>query len=320
MHVLTPNSLRTNSLTLEGPAGQPHRARARVRRRIVQAVAAVMAAAMTLAVPGTANADVLVDVRCDLNPAAPECTVSVSDSSRGHTRKGHAAGGGPLICQFAGRVVDCVNGFGWLGAGGCYYGKDPGGFLPAQEWTRQCLDPATGDVHDAGVALLLTPPSALAAMIRRAVSDLRIPAPELAASPVLTAPQVVHVPVWWWLRPGVWHPRTATATLPGISVTAVATPRQVTWDAGDGTTTICPGPGDGVDPPLHPDGDVADLRAHLHHHLPHRARRQLRYTLRATITWAITWTGGGLAGTEPPATTTAAAEIRVTELRAVITR
>jgi hypothetical protein len=273
------------------------------------------AAALTLCSPGAARADNYGKVRCDLNPSAPECTVTVVESGSGSSA---SSASGPLVCQFGGQVVDCYNGFGWFGAGGCYYGKDPGGFLSAHEWIVRCIDPATGDVHEVGVALLLDPPSTLAAMLRRAVSQLRIPAPVIAASPAVTAPQVVQVPVWWWVQPSVWGPQAATASLPGIAITATATPAKVTWDAGDGTTTVCAGPGTAWTAKYAPTA-ASPTCGHTYT-TTSRTAPAGRFALRATVTWTIAWSGAGMTGTEPAAATTATASVEVTELRAVVTR
>jgi hypothetical protein len=283
--------------------------------RRVAGVAAVLCVAAVLLTPTTASADApWGKVNCDYTPSAPQCTITVVDQD---SRVSRGGGGGPLACKFAGKVVDCYNGFGWLGAGGCYYGKDPGGFLPPHEWIKRCIDPATGDVHDMGVVLLLNPPAMLAALLRQAVSRLRIPQPVIAANPALDAPQVVQVPVWWWVQPGSWSTRTATAALPAIAITATATPEKITWDAGDGTTTVCTGPGTPWTPKYAPTA-ASPTCGHTYTRTSRTAPGG-KFTLRAAITWTVTWAGGGMSGTEPATTTSAAAEIEVTELRAVIT-
>lgn len=218
--------------------------------------------------------------------------------------------------EVGGQVVDCRNEFGWLGGDGCYYGKDVGGFLPPNEWMKTCFDPATGAYSDAGVVLLLNQPVTLGAMIRRAVSQLRMPSPVIAASPSLAGLQVVQVPVWWWLQPGSWRPQTATASLPGISITARAVPTSVTWYAGDGSSTVCDGPGTpwtAAQPP-----SVASPTCGHTYTSTSRTSPGGRFRLRVVITWRISWAGAGMTGTEPPAATVATATAQVVELRAVI--
>jgi len=57
--------------------------------------------------------------------------------------------------------------------------------------SKRCIDPATGDMHDIGVIYLTDPPLVMAALIQRAVSQLRMPQPVIAANRPWTGPQVV---------------------------------------------------------------------------------------------------------------------------------
>lgn len=282
------------------------------------AVAVLGLAAVSVVVNmGVAHADKWGGVDCTLTPNDPSCQVTVIDTGSGGNKSG--GGGGPMECRFGGQVVDCYNGFGWLGSGGCYYAKDPGWVLQPNEWIKRCIDPNAPDVYISfGVVLLPTPPQTLTALLQRAVSQLHVPQPGLAASPSLTAPQVVRVPVWWWLQPGSWAPQSATASLPGIAITATATPTTVTWDAGDGTATTCDGPGTPWTA-AYPPSAASPTCGHVYTSTSRTASGG-KFTVRASISWTITWAGGGMAGTELPATTTATADVQVTELRAVITK
>lgn len=207
--------------------------------------------------------------------------------------------------------------WGWLGSDGCYYGKDSGGFLPPNEYLKTCYDPATDTFVFGGTVYLANPPTTLTIMIQRAVSQLNIPKPVIASNPGLDKPQVVHVPVWWWVQPGLWQMHTATASLPGISVTAKAEPTKITWYAGDGTSKVCDGPGTPWTAAASPTS-ASPTCGHTYT-TTSRTSPGGKFTLRAVVTWSITWQGGGFSGTEPAATTTDEADIEVTELRAVIT-
>lgn len=287
--------------------------------RLIRSAPAALAVVvvLTAASAGPAQADGWGKVNCTLSPSAPECTVTVVDPGNGGGR-GEGEAGGPIVCRIGSQVVDCHSDtFGWLGTGGCYYGKDAGGFQPSQEYIKTCLDAATGDLTPAGTVWLLNPPSSLAAAARRAVSQLRFPEPGISASPLLTAPQVVQVPVWWWVEPDSWRTQTATAALPGITFTARATPQKITWDAGDGTRTECTGPGTPWTSNYAPTAPSPTC-GHTYRTTSKRAPGG-RFTLRAVTTWAITWEGAGLTGTEPAVTTTATAGVEVIEVRAVIT-
>ncbi|GIH10050.1 hypothetical protein Rhe02_81170 [Rhizocola hellebori] len=269
---------------------------------------------LALAVAPVAHADDWGQVNCSKDQADSRCTVVVVYIGVGN---GNTSGGGRLECTIGGVVVECSNGFGWLGSDGCYYGKDPQGFLPPNEWIKTCIDPATDVVTRWGVVYLPRPPVALDSVTQRAVAAMTIPKPVIAASPSLSAPQMVHVPVWWWAEPGFWQSQTATATAGSLSITAQATPRSITWHAGDGTTTVCIGPGTPWTAGTEPNTPSPDC-GHTY-----TATSKLSpggtFTLQAVATWDITWTGGGMSGVLPPITTTTTIDITVTELRAVIT-
>ena len=264
-------------------------------------------------------ADPWGDVDCNLAPSDPRCDVIVVNPGHGGNDTGGDAGNGPIVCRLGGEVVPCYSeGFGWLGSDHCYYGKDGGGFLPPNEYLKFCYNPATGNLDYQGVVWLASPPASLAAMIQQAISQLRVPKPVIASNPSLDKPQVVQVPVWWWVQPGLWRQHTATASLPGISITARATPTKIVWHAGDGTTTTCSGPGT----PWNANNGPTAASPTCGHRYTTTSRTNPggKYELRAAVTWNITWSGGGISGTEPPIATGSSADIEVTELRTVITR
>ncbi len=72
------------------------------------------------------------------------------------------------------------------------------------------------------------------------------PAPSIQMSPAATHWQYVHVPSWVWVPASSWVTLTATASVPGVVVTATATPVEldVTYmDGGVSHTVKCQGPG-----------------------------------------------------------------------------
>ncbi|GAA2975694.1 hypothetical protein [Actinokineospora diospyrosa] len=152
---------------------------------------------------------------------------------------------------------------------------------------------------------LLPSPAELSRVARR---QLRLPSPAIAASPA--ADQLVNLPTWMWLT-GSWRPVSATASVPGVSVTAVATPTSVSWVMGDGTTVTCSGPGTpyqaGADPTA-----ASPTCGHVYRRsstsLPGQA-----YAVSATVHWRISWSGAGQGGTFPDMTTTGTAAFRVAE-------
>ena len=72
-------------------------------------------------------------------------------------------------------------------------------------------------------------------------SDLGLPSPVIRSSPAQNALQLTNLPTWLWINPAEWVPESKTATVPGESVTATATPVSVTWHPGDGSTVTCQG-------------------------------------------------------------------------------
>ncbi|MGJ3224010.1 hypothetical protein ACQEUV_01305 [Micromonospora aurantiaca (nom. illeg.)] len=284
-----------------------------VRRALV---AIVTVALLLTAAPGIGHADEWGDVDCTTRPNDPQCTVEVVYTGGGNSTGGSGSNGN-VACKVGGEVVECQNAFGWLGGDGCYYGKDAGNFLPANQWIKTCIDPASGDMVNGGVVTLFQPPAALGVVTQRAVNSLAIPKPAIAANPSLTAQQLVHIPIWWWVQPGWWRTHTASASAGGLTITARAVPQKITWYAGDGTTTVCTGPGTPWTPRADPKAASPDCG---HTYTTTCANEPGgKFTLRAVATWEISWSGGGFSGTEPAITTTTAANVTVAEFRAVIT-
>lgn len=137
--------------------------------------------------------------------------------------------------------------------------------------------------YEPGVAAIS--PEELAA---RARSQLPLAYPEPQTSPAVALDQIVGIDTWMWIDPAAWQPISATASIPGLSITATATPESMTWDMGDGTVVSCDGPGTPYDE-TRPEAEQSTDCSHLY-----QARGA--YTATATITWSISWSssdGGG---------------------------
>ncbi|WP_229787803.1 hypothetical protein [Actinokineospora fastidiosa] len=158
-------------------------------------------------------------------------------------------------------------------------------------------------------AALLPSPAELAQMARK---QLRLPSPTIAANPA--GEQLVNLPTWMWLSGG-WGPVSATASVPGVSVTAVATPTSVDWVMGDGSTVTCTDAGTpykaGNDPKA-PSPDCGHVYRRSSAGQPGQA-----YPVTATVHWTVTWSGAGQGGTFPDMTTTSDAAFRVAESQAL---
>ena len=226
-------------------------------------------------------------------------------------------------------VVACYQeGAGWLGPGDCYYQPtrtppmdlqaalggarhSPGG------WYEYVCPGMAGT--GGGITWLAAQPMGAAAadpavLARQAVSKLDLPGLRIAMSPVGT--QLVAVPTWLWIEQGSWRPRSATAQVPGLSVTATATPSQVVWRTGDGATLTCTGPGtawtEGTDPAT-PSPTCGHTYRRSSAGMP-----QGSFPVTATVTWNVAWAGGGQGGTVPGLSTTSTIAVRVAEVQAVV--
>jgi hypothetical protein len=150
-------------------------------------------------------------------------------------------------------------------------------------------------------------------LAEQARTRLRFPSPHIEANP--PGDKLVSLPTWLWLDRDSWGTRQATAAVPGVSVTAVATPKSVSWSTGDGDTVTCSGPGT----PFEAGGDASAASpdcGHTYRRSSATAPAQ-RFPVRATIHWTVTWSGAGASGTFPDLTTSAAAAFRVAEIQAL---
>jgi hypothetical protein len=154
-----------------------------------------------------------------------------------------------------------------------------------------------------------------AVLARQATADLRLPSPRIRANPNPNVDLLVRVPVWMWVDGSSWGARSATASVPGVSVTATATPTQVRWEMGDGTTVTCRGAGTAWKSGMDPKAASPDC-GHVYRRSSASAAGD-RFSLRATVTWTVSWQGGGSSGTLPALTTTDALSVRVAESQAI---
>lgn len=162
----------------------------------------------------------------------------------------------------------------------------------------------------------LPDPRVLAA---QALSKLVPPTPVIESSPGGGAPQTVQLPTWAWLPKAQWAPLSATASVPGESVTATVTPLNVTWSWGDGSGTVCQGPGTpyvkGISDPAAPSPTCG----HTYHQTSAAGPGQ-QFPVTATLAFSVAWNGDGQSGTFPNLTTTAATHWTVRQIQSLIVR
>jgi hypothetical protein len=161
-------------------------------------------------------------------------------------------------------------------------------------------------------AVPLPSPAELAAQAR---SQLRLPSLKIAANPA--GEQLVGLPTWLWMDRSSWKDVSATAAVPGVSVTAVARPSRVSWSMGDGTAVSCTGPG--VAFPVGTDPRSGSPECGHTYRSSSAGQPSQAFAVSATVYWTVTWSGAGQSGAFPDMTTTSSATFRVAESQALAT-
>lgn len=271
---------------------------------------AVVAVAVGAVVPSVAWANPWGSVNCDQLPSHPECEVQAGDpGDEGGSRNVEAASDGEVVCRDGdGEVVDCfVEGEGWLWSDGCRYlpveAAPPSGVNePGAAYRPTCPgDPEGSQRPVVWIADSEAPAPGPAELGRVAVSRLVLPSPEIAVSPASVT--LVGLPTWLWIEPGWWRTRSASARVPEVTVTAVATPVRVQWDTGDGGRQSCDGPGT----PYTSEWDPAAASPDCGWVYEQPGTVQLR----AEVTWQVSWSGGGMSGDAGPVTSVGTASMQV---------
>jgi hypothetical protein len=159
----------------------------------------------------------------------------------------------------------------------------------------------------------LPDPEVLAA---QAEAKLTLPSPAIEASPAVGLAQVVQLPTWVWLPQAQWTALSATASVPGESVTVTATPMSVAWSWGDGTTSLCQGPGTPFTVGVSNASAPSPTCGHTYQTTSAQASGQ-QFTVTATVSWAITWSGAGASGTFPDLSTSGTVRWTVSQIQSI---
>ncbi len=216
-----------------------------------------------------------------MSAPSPNGDPVVFASSPGSSAPDHRSDGpGKLLCHVA-------EGYYSL------YGHDASDLVEGNQYVIACVNAADGSL-----AFVRTftyhasaPAVSPATLARQASRLLPLLYPSPATAPPATSTQLVGVRTWLWIDPQDYRPLTATAEVPGLTVTATAKPVGVRWTFGDGAPALdCKGPGTPYDPGR-PDASQSTSCAHGY-------TAAGTYTVTATILWRVTWTGSdGSAGT-----------------------
>ena len=224
----------------------------RVSRRSAAALAGVLMCVLASA-PARAG-DGTGGVQCGTNDSRPACDVNAGSAQQpgSQSNTGGTGGGGDGRCRDpSGQEIPCVRDGGSAGADGCYYRPtDPSpstiaalGGQPAGDggwYIRVCYGGAAGS---GGVVWIAGGPPVVSPAVLARQARARLDLPEVVIRLNPSGDQLVNLPLWLAMDPASWTARSATASVPGVSVTATARPVKANWSMGDGTTVTCTGPG-----------------------------------------------------------------------------
>src|SRR6266705_1868122 len=182
-----------------------------------------------------ANADIINPVpKPSCNQSQPGCTVRVGDpGTPGDPGNGGGNGGASACHDPTGAVEACfLPALGFAGSDGCYYlrldsaSPPPGAPMPGAWYEVTCIG-ANGWLTGRNEWLATGQAPGPAILAQEAVNSLRLPTPQVELNPPPPAPQLLYVPTWVWLSEQSWTPQSATASVPGLSVTATARPAKL---------------------------------------------------------------------------------------------
>lgn len=280
--------------------------------RVAAALMAALALGATLTV-GVAPADAGGGVTCP--PTQPVCVIVVEGPGSSPTpTPGGGGGGGTPACRVPGTQdpVPCYdsNWGWWSNSQGCYFkaaepqppATDPvwnGHYPDGQVYVATCLGGGGGT--GGGWVWLSNPPDGFgpsvspATLAQRALDTMRLDGPAIGMAPPTGKTGLVGLPVWMWttVSPSTWGPTSASASIPGLTVSATAQAVRIVWDMGDGHTVTCDGPGT---PYTTASSSTSSPTCGHTYARSSASKPGAVYPVTATTTWRVTWSGGGQSG------------------------
>ncbi|RZU51279.1 hypothetical protein EV385_3089 [Krasilnikovia cinnamomea] len=273
-------------------------------------------------------------MQCSKQDPRPACDIHAGTPGRpgkGGSEGGSGGQGGDGKCRDPqGKEIPCQRDGGWAGTDGCYYKpadlsptmiENLGG-QPSEEggwYQKVCYGPDGPATTGFGGPVWIpgAPPAVSPEILaRQARAKLRLPEVTIWMNP--PGDQLVNLPVWLALDKASWKTQSATASVPGVSVTATARPVTAAWSMGEGSTRACDGPGTAWKPGTDPKAASPDC-GYVYRRSSAGAAGGA-YTVSVTVTWEVTWAGAGQTGTVPGLSTTGHVQTRVQESQAVISR
>ncbi|MGH3379970.1 MAG: hypothetical protein ACRDP6_35090 [Actinoallomurus sp.] len=125
----------------------------------------------------------------------------------------------------------------------------------------------------AAVPLARTPTIDIAYNAR---NGLILPAPHVHTSP--EGKTYVQLRTGLWVDPGDFHGERAPAVVPGQTVTAIATPKSITWNMGESTVTC------------QTAGSQKGTRCGYAYERSSAGQPGGKYAIAVTVTWNVYWT------------------------------
>jgi len=282
---------------------------------VLKRIAGVVAGATLLLLITVANPIAHADGGVDCPPTQPVCIVVVTGPGSTPSPSPSGGGGGtPAVACVAPVTHETLPCFDqswgwWSNSQGCYFraadpqppGTDPvwqGHFPQGQVYIATCLGaPGTGG----GWLWLPDPPDGFGGtpspgtLAQRALDSMRLDGPEIGMAPGQGKTGLVGLPVWLWtaVSAATWGPTSASASIPGLTVTATARGEQIVWDMGDGHAVTCTNAGTpySVDKGNAPSPTCGHVYTRSSANQPDHA-----YPVTATTTWSVSWAGGGQSG------------------------
>ncbi|HEY3545797.1 MAG TPA: hypothetical protein VGK17_06860 [Propionicimonas sp.] len=288
---------------------------------------------MSAALMGPAGVQTATSVVCE--PQRETCTVTVeTPPTPGGTTGGSSSGPARVCVSDTGEVVPCFSErFGWFNdADGCYYlAASPQPDATSPIWAGRYPEGAVYVVTCGGlpfggsaggwVWLPTAPPGTGAVgvtpaqLAQRAVDEMTLTGPAIHLSIDANEVGLVGLPTWLWtdVTPTTWGPNSATASVPGLSITANARAVRVVWDMGDGNTKVCANPGT-----PYVEGAVESPTCDYVYQQSSAGQPDDAYRITATTTWQIDWSGGGTSGSLT-LTRSSQTTVRIGELQVLVT-
>lgn len=244
------------------------------------------------------------------------CYIVVDHPGGGGGSGGNGGGGnGKFICRDPdAKEVDCfIDGRGWYNQQDfCWWLRVDDPAPPANDPVWEGHQPSEGRVYRYtcpyatslfardGFDFRTNPPPGYggmpspATLAAQAVSQMTLRGAQINAAPDVNGAGLVGLPVWLWtaVNADTWGPQSATASVPGLSVTATATASKIEWRMGDGHSITCDKPGT-----PYTSGSGTSPTCGYTYTRPSRDQAGGRYTITAVTTWDVTWAGGGQNGT-----------------------